>query len=38
MKQRINFLTLGVSDLKQFMKFYQDEFGWQTQGIAGTEY
>lgn len=38
MKQRINLLTLGVSDLKKSMKFYQDGFGWQTQGIVGTEY
>ena len=38
MKQRVNLLTLGVSDLKKSMKFYQDGFGWQTQGIVGTEY
>jgi uncharacterized glyoxalase superfamily protein PhnB len=38
MKQRMNLLTLGVSDLKKSMKFYQDGFGWQTQGIVGTEY
>ena len=38
MKQRINLLTLGVSDLKKSMKFYQDGFGWQTKGIVGTEY
>lgn len=38
MKQRINLLTLGVSDLKQSMKFYQEGLGWQTQGIVGTEY
>lgn len=38
MKQRINLLTLGVSDLKKSMKFYQEGFGWQTQGIVGTEF
>lgn len=38
MKQRINLLTLGVTDLKKSMKFYQDGFGWQTQGIVGTEH
>lgn len=38
MKQRINLLTLGVLDLKQSVKFYQDGLGWQTQGIVGTEY
>ncbi len=38
MKQRINLLTLGVSDLNNSMKFYQEGFGWQTQGIVGTEY
>ena len=38
MKQRINLLTIGVSDLKKAMKFYQDGFGWKTQGIVGTEY
>lgn len=38
MKQRINLLTLGVSNLKQSMKFYQEGMGWQTQGIVGTEF
>lgn len=38
MKQGINLLTLGVSDLKRSMKFYQDGFGWQTKGIVGSEY
>jgi uncharacterized glyoxalase superfamily protein PhnB len=38
MKQRINLLTLGVSDLKKAMKFYKEGFGWKTQGIVGTEY
>ncbi len=38
MKQRINILTLGVTDLKKSMKFYQDGLGWKTQGIIGTEF
>ena len=38
MKQRINLLTLGVADLNKSMVFYQDAFGWQTQGITGTQY
>ncbi|HEY2580463.1 MAG TPA: VOC family protein [Mucilaginibacter sp.] len=38
MKQRINILTLGVNDLKRSMEFYQNGFGWQTQGIVGAEY
>jgi hypothetical protein len=38
MKQRINILTLGVNDLEKSLKFYQDGFGWQTQGIVGTEF
>jgi len=38
MKQRINLLTLGVSDLKKSMEFYQKGLGWQTQGIVGEEY
>ena len=38
MKQRINLLTLGVSDLKKSMKFFQKGLGWHTKGIVGTEY
>ena len=38
MKQRINLLTLGVSDLEKSMKFYREGLGWQTKGIVGTEY
>ena len=38
MKQRINVLTLGVTDLKKSMKFYQVGLGWKTQGIIGTEF
>jgi uncharacterized protein len=38
MKQRISILTLGVNDLEKSMRFYQDGFGWQTQGIVGTEF
>jgi uncharacterized glyoxalase superfamily protein PhnB len=37
MKQRINVLTLGVTDLKKSMKFYQAGLGWKTQGIIGTD-
>ena len=35
MKQRINILTLGVNDLENSMKFYQDGLGWKTKGIIG---
>ena len=38
MKQRIHILTLGVNDLNNSLKFYQDAFSWQTQGIVGTEF
>lgn len=38
MKPRINLLTLGVTDLTKSMEFYQKGFGWQTNGIVGTEY
>jgi uncharacterized protein len=38
MKQSINILTLGVNDLGKSMKFFQDGFGWHTQGIVGTEF
>ena len=38
MKQLINILTLGVNDLNNSLKFFQDGLGWQTKGIVGTEY
>ena len=38
MKQRINLLTLGVNDLERSLQFYRDGFGWQTEGIIGTEF
>jgi len=38
MKQRINLLTLGVTDLKKSMQFYQNGMGWHTKGIVGAEY
>jgi uncharacterized glyoxalase superfamily protein PhnB len=38
MKQQINVLTVGVTDLKKSMKFYQDGLGWKTRGIIGTEF
>jgi len=38
MKQRINILTLGVNNLEASLKFFRDAFGWQTNGIMGTEF
>jgi uncharacterized glyoxalase superfamily protein PhnB len=38
MRQRLNLLTLGVSDLKKSIAFYQKGLGWQTRGIVGEEY
>lgn len=38
MKQRINYLTLGVNDLEKSMEFFQRGLGWQTQGIMGAEF
>jgi uncharacterized glyoxalase superfamily protein PhnB len=38
MKQLINILTLGVNDVNNSLKFFQDGLGWQTKGIVGTEY
>lgn len=38
MRQRLNLLTLGVSDLRKSIAFYQKGLGWQTQGIVGEEY
>lgn len=38
MKQRINILTLGVYDLEKSANFFLEGFGWQTQGIVGTEF
>ena len=38
MKQLKNILTLGVNDLNNSLKFFQDGLGWQTKGIVGTEY
>ena len=38
MKQRINILTIGVTDLRNSMKFYRDGLGWKTKGIIGTEF
>ena len=38
MKPRINYITLGVNDLKKSLAFYRDGLGLPTQGVAGTEY
>jgi len=38
MNQRINMLTLGVTNLKKSLKFYQNGLGWRTRGIVGTEF
>ncbi len=38
MKPRINFITLGVSDLAKSLAFYRDGLGLPTQGIIGTEF
>ncbi|HEX5554770.1 MAG TPA: VOC family protein [Chitinophagaceae bacterium] len=38
MRQRLNLLTLGVSDLRKSIAFYQKGLGWQTRGIVGEEY
>lgn len=38
MKQRINILTLGVNNLEESLAFYVKAFGWQTEGIVGTEF
>ena len=38
MKQRINVLTIGVSDLEKSLEFYRDGMGLKTQGIIGTEF
>jgi hypothetical protein len=29
MKQKINFITLGVRDLKRMRKFYEEKFAWK---------
>jgi predicted lactoylglutathione lyase len=38
MKPRISVLTLGVSDLEESVKFYQDGLGLSTEGIIGKEF
>ena len=37
MKARINYITLGVSDLERSTAFYRDGLGLRTDGIVGTE-
>jgi catechol 2,3-dioxygenase-like lactoylglutathione lyase family enzyme len=38
MKQRINVLTLAVSDLKRSLAFYRDCMGLPTKGVTGQEF
>ena len=38
MKQRINILTIAVSNLEKSLAFYRDGMGLQTEGIIGTEF
>jgi uncharacterized glyoxalase superfamily protein PhnB len=38
MEQRINILTLGVNNLNDSLKFFQEGLGWQTEGIVGAEF
>lgn len=38
MKRKINILTLGVNDLNDSLKFFQDGLGWLTDGVVGTEF
>jgi uncharacterized glyoxalase superfamily protein PhnB len=38
MKQLVNILTLGVNNLNNSLRFFQDGLGWRTKGIVGTEF
>ncbi len=38
MKQRITFITLGVDNLENSLRFYRDGLGFKTEGIIGTEF
>lgn len=38
MEPRVNFITLGVSDLERSLAFYRDGLGLPTPGIIGTEF
>ena len=38
MKPRITVITIGVDDLENSLRFYQDGLGFQTQGIIGKEF
>lgn len=38
MKPRVTLITLGVDDLERALRFYRDGLGWNTKGIAGTEF
>lgn len=37
MQPRINYVTLGVSDLERSLAFYRDGLGLRTEGIIGTD-
>lgn len=34
MEQRITFITLGVTDLKQSIDFYENKFGWRRSEMS----
>lgn len=38
MKAQINVITLAVNDLEKSAAFYRDGLGFQTRGVAGTEF
>lgn len=38
MKARVNFITLGVDDLKRALAFYRDGLGWPSESIVGEEF
>lgn len=38
MKQKINVLTIGVTDLERSLIFYRDGLGLKTRGIIGEEF
>ena len=38
MKPRITVITIGVDDLEDSLRFYQDGLGLETEGITGTEF
>ena len=38
MNARVNYITLGVSDLERALAFYRDGLGFPTQGPVGSDY